>query len=166
MQIVTEGIHRVYLRQAYIYAQGRSQDKRTQNAALIVFPSSGIIAADVNRYPSMREPEGASKYDYIEHAERAVIYRCALKGLTTLNTHMYCPFLACPDCARAVVMAGISRVVGHKTIWDRIPDRWRERCNLGVEILETSGVEVMLYDGKVLNDGEFKIRFNGEDLEP
>lgn len=166
MKIVTEDIHRVYLRQAYIHAQARSQDERTQNAALIVFPSSGIIAADVNRYPSMREPEGGSKYDYIEHAERAVIYRCALKGLTTLNTHLYCPFLACPDCARAVVMAGISRVVGHKTIWDRIPDRWRERCNLGVEILETAGVEVLLFDGKVLNDGEFKIRFDGEDLEP
>lgn len=166
MKIVTEDIHRVYLRQAYIHAQARSQDQRTQNAALIVFPSSGIIAADVNRYPAMREPGGSSKYDYIEHAERAVIYRCAFKGLATLNTHMYCPFLACPECARAVVMAGISRVVGHKTIWDRIPDRWRERCNLGVEMLETAGVEVLLFDGKVLNDGEFKILFDGETIEP
>lgn len=166
MNIVNEGIHRVYLRQAYIHAHSRSQDQRTQNAALIVFPSSGIIAADANRYPSTREPEGSSKYDYIEHAERAVIYRCAMKGLTTLNTHMYCPFLACPDCARAMVMSGISRVVGHKTIWDMIPDRWKERCDLGVDILEKAGVEVMLFDGKVLNEGEFKIRFDGTEIEP
>jgi hypothetical protein len=131
-----------------------------------MFPTSGIIAADANRYPSLRELDGQSKYDYIEHAERAVIYRCVSKGLTTLNTHMYCPFISCPDCARAIVLSGIKRVVGHKTIWDIIPNRWREKCNIGVKILESAGVEVLLYEGKVLNDGEFKIRFNGEDIEP
>jgi deoxycytidylate deaminase len=166
MKIVTEGIHRVYLRQAYIHAQARSQDPNTQNGALIVFPTSGIIAADVNRYPSIRESEGHSKYDYIEHAERSVIFRCVSKGLTTLNTDIYCPFASCPDCARAIVMSGIRRVVGHKTIWDMIPDRWREKCETGVRILEGAGVEYLLYDGKVLNEGEFKIRFDGREIEP
>ena len=166
MKIVTEGIHRIYLRQAYIHAQARSQDSNTQNGALIVFPSSGIISADVNRYASIRETESDPKYDFIEHAERAVIYRCVSKGLTTLNTHMYCPFISCPDCARAIVMSGIKRVVGHKTLWDRTPDRWREKCRTGIHILESGGVEVLLFDGKVLNEGEFKIRFNGEDIEP
>jgi deoxycytidylate deaminase len=166
MKIVTEGIHRVYLRQAYIHAQARSQDPNTQNGALIVFPSSGIIAADVNRYASIRESDGQSKYDYIEHAERSVIFRCVSKGLTTLNTHLYCPFASCPDCARAIVMSGIRRVVAHKTIWDMIPDRWKSRCETGVNILEGAGVEYLLYDGKVLNEGEFKIRFDGRDIEP
>lgn len=166
MKIVTDGIHRVYLRQAYIHAQARSQDTNTQVGALIVFPSSGIIAADVNRYPSIREPSGQPKYDYIEHAERTVIYRCVAKGLTTLNTHMYCPFISCPDCARAIVLSGIKRVVGHKYLWDIIPDRWKSKCDIGVSILESAGVEVLLYEGKVLNQGEFKIRFDGRDLEP
>jgi deoxycytidylate deaminase len=166
MKIVTEGIHRVYLRQAYIHAQARSEDVNTQNGALIVFPSSGIIAADANRYPSIRENEPSLKYDYIEHAERAVIYRCTNKGLTTLNTHLYCPFIACPDCARAIIMSGIRCVVGHKTIWDILPPRWKPKCDIGIKILEEAGVEVLLYDGKVLNNGEFKIRFNGEDIEP
>ena len=166
MRIVTEGIHRVYLRQAYIHAQARSEDANTQVGALIVFPTSGIIAADVNRYPSLREPSGQTKYDYIEHAERSVIYRCVNKGLTTLNTHMYCPFISCPDCARAIVMSGIKKVIGHKTLWDIVPDRWRNKCEIGIAILEQSGVEVLLYDGKVLNEGEFKIRFDGRDLEP
>lgn len=165
MKIVTEGIHRVYLRQAYIHAQARSEDQNTQNGAVIVFPASGIISADANRYPSCKE-NGGSKYDYIEHAERAVIYRCVSKGLTTLNTHLYAPFIICPDCARACVLSGIRRVVGHKTIWDITPERWSERCKIGVSILEAAGVEVLLYDGKVLNEGEFKIRFNGVELEP
>ena len=165
-KIVKDGIHRVYLRQAYIHAQARSEDPRTQNGALIVFPSSGIIAADANRYPSIRQPVYQEKYDYIEHAERAVIYRCVSKGLTTLNTHMYCPFIACPECARAIVMAGIRQVVGHKTIWDIIPPRWKLKCNIGINILEGAGVEVLLYEGKVLNDGEFRIKFDGEDIEP
>ena len=166
MNIVTEGIHRMYLRQAYIHAKSRSEDKRTHNAALIVFPSSGIIAADANRYPSLQEQINESKYDFIEHAERAVIYRCASKGLTTFNTHMYCQFMACSDCARAIVMAGIVRVVGHKTLWDMMPERWQERCATGVRILEKAGVEVLLYKGKVLNEGEFKILFDGEQIEP
>ena len=166
MKIVTEGIHRVYLRQAYIHAQARSQDSNTQNGALIVFPSSGIISADANRYASITQPEYQQKYDYIEHAERSVIYRCVSKGLSTANTHMYCPFISCPECARAIVMSGIKRVVGHKTIWDIIPERWKSKCNIGINILEGGGVEVLLYDGKVLNDQEFKIRFNGELIEP
>ena len=166
MNIVTEGIHRVYLRQAYIHAQAKSQDTNTQVGALIMFPTSGIIAADANRYPSLRELDGQSKYDYIEHAERAVIYRCVSKGLTTLNTHMYCPFISCPDCARAIVLSGIKRVVGHKTLWDIIPDRWKTKCDIGVSILESAGVEVLLYEGKVLNEGEFKIHFDGRDIEP
>jgi len=166
MKIVTEGIHRVYMRQAYIYAKSKSEDSNTQNGAVIIFPSSGIIAADANRYPSIKEPPNETKYEYIEHAERAVIYRCVGKGLTTLNTHLYSPFISCPDCAKAIVMSGIKRVVGHKTIWDRIPTRWVEKCNIGIKILEAASVEVFLYDGKVLNDGEFKIKFNGEEIEP
>jgi deoxycytidylate deaminase len=114
----------------------------------------------------VREPDGKPKYDYIEHAERAVIYRCAFKGLTTLNTTMYCPFIACPDCARAIVMSGIKAVVGHKTIWDMVPERWQEKCRLGIDILEMSGVEVLMFEGKVLNEGEFKIRFDGVEIEP
>jgi deoxycytidylate deaminase len=166
MKTVTDGIHRVYLRQAYIHAQARSEDTHTQNGALIIFPSSGIIAADTNRYPSLKEPVGVEKYEYIEHAERSVIFRCASKGLSTLNTHLYAPFIICPDCARAVVMAGIRRVIGHKTIWDLTPDRWIDKCRTGVSILERGGVEVFLYEGKVLNDKEFTIKFNGVDIEP
>lgn len=165
MKIVTEGIHRVYLRQAYIYAKSRSEDQNTQNGAVIVFPSTGIISADANRYPSIRV-DGDTKYDFIEHAERSVIYRCVAKGLTTLNTHMYCPFASCPDCARAIVMSGIKKVISHKTIWDIIPERWKIRCELGVKIMESAGVEFLLYDGKVLNEEEFKIMFNGVEIEP
>ena len=166
MRIVTEGIHRVYLRQAYIYASSRSEDTNTQNGAVVVFPTSGIIAGDANRYAGPRENEAESKYDYIEHAERSVIYKCVSKGLTTLNTHLYCPFVTCPDCARAIIMSGIRRVVGHKTIWDLTDHRWKPRCEKGVAMLEASGVEFLLYDGKVLNEREFKIRFNGVSIEP
>ena len=63
-------------------------------------------------------------------------------------------------------MSGIRQVVGHKTIWDILPPRWKPKCCIGINILEGAGVEVLLYEGKVLNEGEFKIRFNGETIEP
>ena len=65
------------------------------------------------------------------------------------------------------MMAG--RAIGmsrFKTIWDIIPPRWKPKCNIGINILEGAGVEVLLYEGKVLNDGEFRIKFDGEDIEP
>lgn len=159
MNVVTEGIHRVYLRQAYMHAQARSQCKQTQSAALIVFPSSGVIAADSTRSACISEPT-------IEHPERAVIYKCASKGLTTLNTTMYVPFGTCIECAKAIVMSGVKRVVFHKNIMDQVPERWRGRFDSGISLLSKAGIELLAYDGKVLNDGEFTILLDGRTLEP
>jgi hypothetical protein len=47
-----------------------------------------------------------------------------------------------------------------------VPERWQEKCRLGIDILEMSGVEVLLFEGKVLNEGEFTISFNGVKIEP
>lgn len=164
--LTSDGIHRVYLRQAYIHAQAKSEDAFIQNGALIISPSSGIIAADVNRYASLRKPPAYGDTNHIEHAERAVIYRCVGKGLTTLNTHMYCTSPPCLECARAIIMSGISRVISHKTIWDRIVKHSPNKCDLGILLLKEVGVEFLLYDGKVLNSGEFTIRSYGESIEP
>lgn len=159
MKTVTEGIHRVYLRQAYMHAQARSQCKHTQNAALVVFPSSGVLAADTNRYACITE-------DLVEHPELAVIYKCASKGLTTLNTTMYVPFGTCKECASGIILSGVKRVVFHKNMMEIVPDRWKKEFDSGIFLMSKAGIELLAYEGKVLNEGEFKILLDGISVEP
>ena len=99
------------------------------------------------------------KYRVTEHAERDVIYRAAFYGVRTQGLTMIANWVACPDCARGVVLAGIKRVVCHKQCMDKTPSRWKEMVDLGLEIFEKNNVPVYQWDGKVggvtnLNNGK------------
>ena len=99
------------------------------------------------------------KYWVTEHAERDVILTAAKHGLSTEGMWMAANWVACPDCARAIVLAGITRVFTHKQCQDRTPERWDEMVSAGLDILRWGGVEVVLFDGKIggvdnLNNGE------------
>jgi dCMP deaminase len=99
------------------------------------------------------------KYNLVEHAERDVIYKAARLHVKTKGTTMVANWVACPDCARAIVLAGIHTVVCHRECMDRTPDRWREMVNLGLFMLRQGGVEVYQWSGLVgrvenLNNGK------------
>jgi dCMP deaminase len=49
----------------------------------------------------------------MEHAERDAIYKAAFVGMQTEGATLYVPWFACADCARAIIAAGITRVVGN-----------------------------------------------------
>ena len=72
---------------------------------------------------------------------------------------MIANWVACPDCARGIVLPGIKRVICHKQCMDRTPPRWKEMIDLGLEMCEKNKVPVYQWDGKVgditnLNNGE------------
>jgi dCMP deaminase len=103
--------------------------------------------------------ERPMKYNLTEHAERDVIYKAALLHIKTKGTTMVANWAACPPCARAIVLAGISTVVCHRECMDRTPDRWREEIDLGLFILKQGNVEVVQWSGTVgrvenLNNGK------------
>ncbi len=155
-----------YLLRAYEEAAA-SPDPSTQNGAVVVSSEGGFVAA-CNGFPRgvsvsnerLARPE---KYDYMEHAERNVIYACAKYGYCTEDATMYAPWFACVDCARAIIQAGIVRVVGHQRMADETPDRWKDTIATALAMLEEAGVEVAMVDGKL---GGPRIRFNGEWWEP
>ena len=152
-----------------IYALQKAQDSpdpSTQNAALLVCPSSGaILIEEVNRFPdnihtSEERWERPAKYNYVEHAERNAIYAAAREGIKTSGLIMVCPWLACVECGRAIIQAGITKCIGLKQ--KATNPRWDESIKIAMDMLKEAGVEVELLDahaGVVLRRDGKEIEF-------
>lgn len=158
----------LYLTEAVQAAAELSHDPRTQNAALIVKiePHSKSNILGVNRFPHgiKVRPERLDptvKLKYMEHAERSAIYAAARRGLSVEGGTMYCPWFACVECSRAIICAGISRVVGLRKPRLITPDRWQKTIAEADELLSEAGILTELLDVEVgveiLFDGQ-KIR--------
>ena len=163
-------MNRVYLKQAYLHAAKYSNDPSTQNGAVLVHPKGGVILGAANSLPNRVEDkperwERPQKYNYIEHAERNVIYKAAQKGIATHGLFMFVPFFSCPDCARAIIQAGISKVVGHRQFFNLANDRWREPCKIGIDMMQEAGIMCVLWDGDVC-DKRVTIKVDGKDFSP
>lgn len=154
------------LRSAYQIAL-LSTDRSTKNGAIICSQGFNVIAATNKHAPGYGDDpehhERPMKYDVTEHAERAVILKAARKGISLKGLTLVANWVACPDCARAIVLAGISTVVCHKECQDRTPERWRRQVELGLEIMKHGGVEVISWSGKI---GGVKNLNNGKWWEP
>jgi dCMP deaminase len=157
---------RQYLSLAYEYAKQHSSDPRTQNGAIIVDPRTAeIISYGANRFPAGVKPLQERllperKREYLEHAERDAIFAALRSGKSTVGTTLYVPWFACSDCAKAIIGAGITRVVGHlapcltKTTWS-------DTIKIGLELLNETEIEYSYYDGEI---GVKDIRFAGETI--
>ena len=143
-----------------------SPDLSTQNGAVIIGYNSTTVGMGCNKLPigvSITEErlQRPAKYLWTEHAERNAIYNAASRGGQTTGGTMFCPFITCHDCARAIVQSGIVKVYGHVSM--QIPDRWADSVNVGFQILEEAGVEVEYLSDKL---NVAPIRFNGELIYP
>lgn len=103
------------------------------------------------------------KYSITEHAERNCLFAAARKRHFPLEGVMVCNWVACPDCARAIVAAGVREVICHHECQQRTPDRWVELVNTGLLILKRGGVKLTEWSGKV---GDIKNLNNSEIWEP
>jgi dCMP deaminase len=153
---------------AYEEAQG-SPDPSTQNGALILNASGLVIARGHNTFPkgvrvTPERLERPLKYSYIEHAERNAILHAARIGAATERATMICPWFACADCGRAIIGAGIERVIGHKRMFDETPERWKNSIDDAWTMFHESGVETVLIDGTLPEAPP--IRFNGVMWQP
>lgn len=152
-----------YLHLAYKAAE-RSPDPSTQNGAVLVNSDGFLIASACNEFPhdvlvTEERLVKPLKYQYIEHAERNAIYEAAYYGKKTQGATMYCPWFACMECARAIIQAGITEVVGHAFhLHTKRPD-WQPAIERADEMLRDAGVRFRRVPGEV---GGVRIRFDGE----
>lgn len=163
---MTQGeLDRSLLIDAYA-AAARSPDPSTQNGAILV--NGNLTVSACNRFPwgilqSQERLQGPGKYRFIEHAERNVIYHAARCGVETLGATLYCPWFSCTECARAIIQAGIVRVVGHWLEDHEERYDWQETVTAGREMLVEAGV-VCDWISDHLGCGP--IRFNGQMIYP
>lgn len=127
-----------------------SDDPSTQVGAMVCTPDGKpLITPVVNDFThgvlqtKERWNNRDKKYQYVEHAERAAIYKCARMGVSTENMVLVGNWLACTDCARAIVSAGIKKVV---TLPRPECSRWGTSTRIGDEILLGGGVEIEFLD--------------------
>jgi dCMP deaminase len=144
------------LRHAYRLAELYSDDPMTKNGAVIVDRYGEVIGVGATSLPRgvKRSPERfdrPTKYSYLIHAERKAIFDAARKNGQLDGATMYCPWYACADCAQAIIDVGIVRVIGHKQMLDRTPDRWKQTIEAATIMFQESGVEALQHDGMIGN---------------
>src|SRR5690606_16026096 len=80
------------------------------------------------------------KYKFVEHAERGAVYDAARAGISLKGADMYSPWASCCDCARAIAMSDIGRLI-------RFPharnERWDRSVEIGDTIMREAGVEIV-----------------------
>jgi dCMP deaminase len=153
------------LREACRYAAERSEDPRTQVGVVFVSASGRSLYA-ANRMPAgiarhAHRKEPPAKQMFLEHAERAVLYRAAVSGVPTAGGRLYAPWAACTDCARAIIACGIREVIGLIALRNATPERWRSSLWTADQMLTEAGVGIRWINERV----GVTIRFDGRDIE-
>jgi len=78
-----------------------------------------------------------------EHAERNAIFGAEKLGKSVKGATMYCTLFPCADCARAIVAAGMRRLVVAAPVPTNPRDeKWRTHHHYALQILELSGVAI------------------------
>lgn len=142
-----------YLRQC-IKLHECSHDPHRQVGAVIVDPDGRILSEGTNAPPtrlglsqadSFRAIEGDSQWKYfmLEHAERNAINSAVAKGTALTGTTMYASLYPCADCARAIAVAGICRLVVPKAGGNvQRDEKWQTHYNYANKIFGLAGIRV------------------------
>jgi dCMP deaminase len=162
-------ISRRMLRAAYTAAGELSDDDQTKNGALVVDPNTlEVLGRGANRFPPGVEVtperlERPAKYQRIVHAEVDAVLEALRRGHSTIGMTLYCPWASCTGCAKVIIKAGIRRVVVHKAMHDKTPERWVEEIAIAKDMFKEAGVEYCEFDGKI---GLCGGTFDGQPWQP
>lgn len=136
-----------YLQMADLIAS-RSKDRSIHIGAVLV-KDGAVISLGYNGFPRGVDDnvearhDRPAKYGYTEHGERNSIYNAARAGTSTMGSTMYTQGVPCADCARAVIQAGVTKLVAYYQADDTVMPKWKESCAVGREMLDEAGVEVV-----------------------
>ena len=129
----------------------RSKDPHTQVGAIIVGPDNSIRSTGYNSFPRgikddvAERLERPEKYLWMEHADRNAIYAAAKIGVPLEGCRMYLTIPPCMDCARAIIQAGITKIiVDIKKYRSRPSVRYEQDVYKVSTILEEAGVKLSM----------------------
>jgi dCMP deaminase len=139
----------------------KSCDLSTKVGCVIVGPDHEIRSTGYNGMPRGVEPDNVRlarpvKYLYTEHAERNAIYNAARAGIRTDGCTAYMSALpaekrgggVCTDCARAIIQAGLIRIVTYQPRGVAVDDpEWRHNLGHSFTMLREAGVQLTYVNG-------------------
>lgn len=132
---------------AYARAQF-SKDTSSKVGAVIVGPAGEDRASGYNGAPrgcradELGDPRGTErpeKYFWFSHAELNAITNAARVGVPLEGCTIYVTHPPCMDCARAIVQAGIKRVVTVRPSAGFV-ERWEEHMSRSQRLFDECGV--------------------------
>jgi deoxycytidylate deaminase len=129
-----------------------SDDPRTQTGAIIVSPvtkkivvcGSNMLPKGIKLTPELKKVlETDAKYEWIEHAERSCIEKASAQGKNTTNCYMYVTYAPCAPCGRAIINAGIKKVIA-PAYPDFSHKKWGESWRIAMKMFEKAKVEFIV----------------------
>lgn len=125
-----------YLEMAKIISKC-SEAKRLKVGAIIVkdrcIVSEGLNGTPAGWYTNECEDETGLTKPEVIHAEENSILKAARTGRATNGSTLYCTHSPCKDCAKAIIGAGVIKVVYEVDY----------RCQGGVEMLKKANIDVI-----------------------
>jgi dCMP deaminase len=136
-----------------------SRDRSRKVGCVIVGANREVRAIGYNGFPRGADDDADERYDrptkylWTEHAERNAIFQAARVGIALEGCTMYLPWFPCMDCARAIVQAGIRRLIAIRP--DSEDPEWGAQFRAALELLtETPGLEIEWADDRSMTDQE------------
>jgi dCMP deaminase len=130
----------------------KSKDNNTKIGVVLVGKNNEIVSTGYNSFPRginddvVERQEKPEKYFWFEHAERNCIYNAARIGVSTLGTTMYMTCgISCADCARAIISAGVEKIVLRSGKGAMSP-KWQESSERSNQMFKEAGIIVEFFD--------------------
>jgi dCMP deaminase len=132
----------LFMKLAYTIAEG-SKDPDTKVGSVIVGKDQEIISMGWNGFPRKINdsvPERflrPTKYLYTVHSELNSILNAARIGVSCKGSTLYTTLFCCHECAKAVIQAGIVKVV-----YAERKENWEESFKISEEMFSEAGITV------------------------
>jgi dCMP deaminase len=130
----------------------KSKDNNTKIGVVLVGKNNEIVSTGYNSFPRginddvVERQQKPEKYFWFEHAERNCIYNAARIGVSTLGTTMYMTCgISCADCARAIISAGVEKIVLRSGKGAMSP-KWQESAERSNQMFKEAGIIVEFFD--------------------
>lgn len=103
-----------------------SPDAETQVGAVMLSAEGRLIASSYNGFlrgaPDHKIPNTRpDKYEFIQHAERNMLYNCAYEGIRTKDSTIVCTLSPCLECLRASFQSGVTTIIFDE-LYSKFPD--------------------------------------------
>lgn len=129
-----------------------SKDPSTQVGAITVGNKGQILSTGYNGFPrgisdsDERLNHRETKYKYVVHAEKNVIYNACINTVSLDGSILYVYGLpVCSECCKGIVQVGIKKVVMQYPT-SSVPTVWSDSFKLTTDMLEEANITYGVYN--------------------